>query len=174
MWRFTPLCLVAVLYGGAGCVMVNPGEMHVGSPVPGTVRTPKPTPEPMTAYGPKLQRVIEQQDKVLKELRKGHFSKAADLAGEWMEDVRVLNGYAGASHDPARFQAYCGQLLARTQTVRDAAVRNDSVRCEEAIRSCDPVLNDFTRDFPMSAIAPPAAAPRPPKAASSPPPPRVP
>lgn len=168
------LCCVVpsflVLTAGSGCVLVNPGDVHVGSPVPATVRRPEPTREPMRAYGPELDRVVKQQDKVFKEIRKGHYSHVADEAGKWMEMVRKLNGYAGASHDPAKFQSYCGQLLAQIQIMRDAAVREDSVPCEEAFRACDPILNNFTRDFPISAVAPPARTGRP----TSSPPPRVP
>jgi hypothetical protein len=169
MWRRILPGITALLVSGSGCVMVNPGDVRVASPAPSSVGHPKATPEPMTAYGPELQRVMAQQHKVLKEFRKGHISKVADEAGKWTEQVRVLDGYAGASHDPARFQGYCQQLLVQTQAVRDAAVREDSLRCDQALRACDPILNNFSRDFPTSAIAPPAA-PRPARPASSPPP----
>jgi hypothetical protein len=161
--------VVAVAASG-GCVLVNPGDVHVGSPAPVEVGRPKPTPEPMRPYGPELERVIQQQDKVFKEIRKGHYSHVADEAGKWMEMVRRLNGYAGTSHDAGRFQMYCEQLLTHVQAVRDAAVREESIRCEQAWRACDPILNNFTRDFPISAMAPPARTGRP----SSSPPPRVP
>lgn len=168
LWLF----LVSILFAGSGCVMVNPGDVRVGGPAPIEVGSPKPS-EPKTAYGPMLQKVIAQQDKVLKQLRRGNWSQVVDEAGDWTEYVRTLNGYAGTSHDPARFHAYCEQLLVHTQTARDAGVRNDAIRCEQAIRACDPILNQFSRDFPISAVAPPVARPAQP-ASSRPPAPRVP
>ncbi|HOB72961.1 MAG TPA: hypothetical protein PKG54_00410 [Phycisphaerae bacterium] len=165
------LSLVSILFAGSGCVMVNPGNVRVGGPAPIEVGSPKPS-EPMTAYGPTLQKVIAQQDKVLKALRKGKWSKVADEASEWTEYVRTLNGYAGTSHDPEQFHSYCEQLLVHTQAARDAAVREDAVRCEQAIRACDPILNRFSRDFPISAVAPPVT--KPPKPTASKTPPRVP
>ena len=166
---YSVLSTVAALALSGGCVLVNPGDVHLGSPAPAEVGRPKPTPELMRPYGPELDQVVKQQDKVFKEIRKGHWSHVADEAGKWMAQIRRLNGYSGASHDPHRFQAYCEQLLAQVQAVRDAAVREESIRCEQAFRSCDPILNNFTRDFPISALAPPAR----PRASSSPPP-RVP
>lgn len=163
--RKSLLLIAFVLYACSGCVMVNPGDVSVGGPGPIQVGRPKPT-EAMTPYGATLQKVIKQQDKVLKQLRKGHWSQTVDEAGDWTEYVRTLNGYAGTSHDPARFHAYCEQLLVHTQAARDAAVRSDAIRCEQAIRACDPILNSFSRDFPISAAAPPA---RPAPAASTPP-----
>lgn len=161
---------VVTLAGGSGCVLVNPGDVHVGSPAPAEVNRPKPTPEPMRPYGPELEKVVQQQDKVFKEIRKGRYSHVADEASRWMEQVRRLNGYSGSSHDPRRFQTYCEQLLTQIQAVRDAAVREESIRCEQAWRACDPILNNFTRDFPISAISPPPRTGRP----TSSPPPRVP
>ena len=101
-------------------------------------------------YGPELEAVIKQQDKVFREIRKQHWSRVVDEAVTWTEQTRVLSGYAGASHDPARFQMYCEQLLAQVQAVRDSAVREDSVHCEQAFRACDPILNRFSRDFPIA------------------------
>jgi hypothetical protein len=128
--------------------------------------SPEPS-EAVTPYGAALQKVIRQQDKVLKELRRGKWSQVTDEAGDWTEYVRVLSGYAGSTHDPAKFRYYCDQLLVQVQAVRDAGVREDSMRCEAAIRACDPFLNGLSREFPIAAVAPPPRSPVP--ASSAPP-----
>src|SRR5690606_38581453 len=102
--------VASALLAGSGCVMVNPGDVQMGSPSPMAAFKPKQS-DPVTPYGPSLERVLNHQHKVLKEIRKGDWVKVEDEASEWVEKVRVLNGYAGTSHDPQRFRTYCEQLL---------------------------------------------------------------
>src|SRR5690606_18905068 len=116
--------VTAALLAGSGCVMVNPGDVQMGSPSPMAVFKPKPS-DPVTPYGPALERVLNQQHKVLKEIRRGDWVEVEDEASDWVEQVRVLNGYAGTSHDPQRFRAYCEQLLVQIQAIRRAAAYGD-------------------------------------------------
>lgn len=146
--------IVPVLLAVSGCVLVNPGEVRLGSPAPAVVVSPTPSGS-MTPYGHALHRVIQKQDEVLTDVRKHKWSHVAEGASEWMGHVRTLSGYANTTHAPARFRQYCDQLLVQVQAVRDAALCKDRARCEAAFRACDPTLNGLSRDFPMVAASRP-------------------
>ncbi len=147
----------------AGCVIVNPGELQVSaSPSPRVVSSPGHG-EARTAYGPALERVLRQEQKVIDELQQRDWNDVLEETSEWTEQVRSLSGYASTTHDPARFRAHCDRLLAQIQGIRDAALRQDPVACHGAIHSCDPVLDRLSREFPsrqvpVASVPPPASA----------------
>jgi hypothetical protein len=158
--RFLQFWLMGLIPAMAGCVIINPGDVQVAtSPSPAVVATPRPS-AARTAYGPTLERVLRQQGKVIDELQQRDWKDVLDEASDWTEQIRVLSGYAHATHDPVRFQAYCDRLLAQTQAIREAALRRDPVRCHGAIHGCDAVLDQLSREFPTHVG--PTASPAPP------------
>ncbi len=152
--------LSAVLLAVSGCVMVNPSDVQISaSPVPVVVGEPRPA-VPETAYAHGLRKVLRQQETVAKEFSKRDWHELSQEANDWAAYTRELQGYAHTSADPARFRRYCDQLLQQIRRIDDAAARRDGPGCEQAIRGCDPILNQLSRDFP-TAIVPAAPAPRP-------------
>jgi hypothetical protein len=154
------LTLVLGLTAGlSGCVMVNPSNVHVfASPGPAVVPAPSQT-VPHTPYGDALERAIKQEERVVKELQKQDWKDLAKESAEWTRRLRILSGYADTSADPAKFRRYCERMLEQTQLIQDAALRYDAAGCQDAIRTIDPLLSQFTRDFPVA--VPPAARPAP-------------
>lgn len=147
------LGLAAVV--AAGCVMVNPSNVHMG----GVMASPSPS-EPGsassslrdTAYASPLKRVIHQEEKVVKQLQERDWEDLLKESSTWMEDTRKLIGYAGTSQDPPRFRQYGNELLVAIEGVRTAAQAHDANGCQQAILRCDPILNQFSRDFPLSVV----------------------
>lgn len=156
------LTLCAVLLVCIGCVTVNPSNVHVSgilgsSSSPATAGPASSSREP--AYAPALRKVIQQQDKVAKELQRRDWSELADESGDWVEYTRALIGYADTSHDPAKFRQRTDALLAATQALRRAAGRHDARACQRALEACDAPLDLLCRDFPL-VIAPHRSSPR--------------
>ena len=145
----TSILLLAI----TGCLIVNPAEVSLtASPMPLIVTSPKAS-EPQTPYGPALTRVIRQQEKLIEAVDDLDWSDVIDEAGDWTRYVRVLSGYADTTHDRALFRECCDQLLLGIRQVRDAGIRRDSIRCQAAIRGCDPVLDKLGREFPVTRSA---------------------
>jgi hypothetical protein len=163
--RLAACCVFAVLYFvSSGCVVVNPkGDVHM-SPWPESWNLGGKK-KNQTAYGPSLDTVVKQQDKIVKKLQKQDWTGLLDDTTKWTQDVRELQTYANTTYDPARFHQYCDNLLVQTQTIRDAALRQDPVACNAALHNCDPILDRMSRDFPTNvtviASPPPAPAPAP-------------
>lgn len=136
-----------------GCLIVNPSDVSVtASPVPLVVASPEPS-EPQMPYGPALSRVIRQQDKVTGALVESDWEDLIDEAGDWTRYVRQLSGYADTTHERALFRKHCDRLLAQINQVRDAAIRRDTARCQAAIRDCNPILDELSREFPVTRSA---------------------
>ena len=154
------VCTALLAY--AGCVTVNPSNVHVsgilGSSAPPATASPAATPRE-SAYAHALKKVIHQQDKVAKELERRDWSELVDESGDWVEYTRSLIGYADTSHDPTRFRQHANKLLAATQAVRRAARQRDARACERALEACDPPLDQLCRDFPLT-VSPARQAPR--------------
>ena len=130
----------------AGCVTVNPSNVsvsgiHVGRREPGP---------PETAYASALRAVMKQQSAVRAEIYAEDWDDAADEMSDWVQKARTLQGYAETSHDPVRFRAYGQELLAAIDRVRQAVGRRDARSAREALRACDPILDKFARDFPLT------------------------
>lgn len=147
---FSVLLTLAVT---SGCVVVNPSEVHVSaSPGPVVVDVPRPT-VGQTPYAHALHKVLHQQERLSKPLAERDWKEVADEAGDWISYTRELNGYAETTANPARFRRYCEQLLGQLTALRDAGLRHDAVACQQAIRACDPSLQQLSREFP-TVIAP--------------------
>ena len=149
MSKLVFLAIVITAIPLAGCVVVNPSNVSVGgfgSPSPRKIHEP----EMETAYADALRKVARQQNRVASELQHRDWEELADESGDWVKYVRELSGYAGRSHDPALFRQYSDALLAATEDARIATARRDPQACQSAIRRCDPILDRFFRDFPLS------------------------
>ena len=151
MSRIIFIGMMVAVAACVGCVMVKTPdvEVEVKSPIPPIGNSAQPT-DPRTPYADALERVLRQQDTVTKELHRRDWGELVDEAGDWVEYVRVLAGYAGTSHDPNRFRQYCDELLTATQEVRRAAAAHDAARCQQAIAACDPALDKLSTTFPMT------------------------
>jgi hypothetical protein len=134
----------------AGCVIVNPGEVQFSaSPSPIQIVTPSRS-DGETPYAGQLKRAIRQQDTVRKELDKRDWEELMDETSDWMEYVRVLNGYAETTSNPRPFRDCCSRLLSRMESLHAAALRRDAQACETALRGCDPLLDQLSRDYPLA------------------------
>jgi hypothetical protein len=159
----------------AGCVVVNPSNVSVSGF--NSARSDSP---PATPYASSLQKVIRQQQKVGAALAERDWNEVTDKTNDWMKYTRTLLGYANTSHDPARFRAYCNDLLKAIEAIHMAAARQDARTCQQALRSCDPILDRFSTDFPLvmpagkPAAPPPQRQPPPPARSAQPPPPAKP
>jgi|KBSSwiStaDraftv2_1062776.scaffolds.fasta_scaffold667101_1 hypothetical protein len=145
---FRPIVFITscALLVSAGCVIVQPHDVHVAaSPVPFFVGSPEPS-DPQDRYHTQIHRVQRQQAKVAKELEKQKWKNVVEEAGDWTEYTRTLNEYAELSRDPKHFRQCCGQLLTQIEQLRSAAFRHDAVACEKALRACDPLLDQLSRD----------------------------
>lgn len=159
----------AVLALEAGCVTVNPSDVNVGvvhSPAPpGGPRGDLTTGE--LPYAHPFRKVLRQQEEVRQELAGRDWEELTEEAGDWVRYTRELTTHADASHDPAVFRRLCGQLLTAAESLRRAAAYHDARGCAEAIDAADPVLDEFSRTFPLSrpaAMPPPAPVPASPPA----------
>lgn len=157
MRRTLILGISMILPVATGCVVVNPsGDVHF---TPSSWKFWEPSPPPTqarTAYAPHLQRVVHQQEKIVKVLNKRQWDSVVDEATDWTEYVRVLSGYADTTHDPARMRRYCDQLLAQIRSLRSGALTRNVTRCDQSLQACDPILNALTRDFPTTVPLVPA------------------
>lgn len=159
------ICLVLGLLsvGAAGCVMINPSDVNLGA----VMASPSPS-DPGSAssstretpYASALKRVIHQEEKVVKQLQERDWEDLLEACSSWMADTRKLVGYADTSQDPQRFRQYGNELLVAIEGVRTAAQAHDAASCQAAIRRCDPLLDRFVRDFPLSAVRDRPASPR--------------
>src|SRR4029079_5222196 len=141
--------IAALLSISCGCVVVNPkGDVKMSALPDSFALWKHDGSTNKTTYGPTLRRVQEQQDKVVKKLQRQDWTGLVKETNTWTDDVRTLSGYANTTPDPNRFRTYCDQLLAQTQAIRDAALHQDPIACNNAVRGCDPVLNQLSRDFP--------------------------
>jgi hypothetical protein len=148
------------MLASAGCVIVNPHEVSVSaSPVPVYVGSPKPY-DRQDDYHSRIKHVLRQQAKVAKELEKRKWKEVVDEAGDWAEYTRTLNGYSELSRDPKRFRQCCGQLLTEIEQLRSAALQHNSAACERALRACDPLLDQLSRDQQAAPAAAPHDAPQ--------------
>ena len=141
----------------AGCVVVNPSNVSVGG---FTAYSNGDSGPPATPYASALQKVIRQQEPVAKQVNKAKWDNAAEDINDWAQYTRKLLGYADTSRDPARFRAYGNELLAAIERLRLAVNRHDSRAAHDALNACNPILDKFSRDFPM------VASPNPPPARS--------
>jgi hypothetical protein len=140
----------------AGCVVVNPSNVSVSG-----FNSARGDSPPAAPYASSLQKVIREQQKVAAAVSESDWEKVADKTNDWMQYTRTLLGYANTSHDPVRFRAYCNDLLKAIEAIHAAAARQDARSCQQALRSCDPILDRFSADFPlvMPAGQPPASPP---------------
>jgi hypothetical protein len=104
------------------------------------------------AYARPLRKVGEQQTKVAKYLTRRKWGDVVEKSSDWMEQIRKLRGYAHTSHDTRLFRECCDALLTQAQTLRQAAMRRDSVRAQQAFDACDPPLNRLVRSFPPNGV----------------------
>jgi len=146
---FIPAAIVGLWLGMSGCVVVHPTNVSLtGIGSPASRHPDEPVTE--TPYADALRKVERQQHRVAHELEKGDWKELADEAGDWLEYTRELLGYANSSHDPARFRKYTTQLLAHVRRFRSAAYERNAEACRRALAACDPILDDFFRDFPLT------------------------
>ena len=147
----------------AGCVVVNPSNVNVSGFSSGRGDSGPPA----TPYAAALRDVTRQQEAVRTEINDRDWIEAGEEIDDWVQYTRKLIGYAETSRDPARFRAYGNELLAAIERLRQAVQRQEPRGSLEALRACDPILNRFSRDFPLTASAgppppdrkPPARAP---------------
>jgi len=140
----------------AGCVVVNPSNVSVSG-----FNSARGDSPPEAPYASSLQKVIRQQQKVAAAVAERDWNEVTDKTTDWMQYARTLLGYANTSHDPARFRAYCNDLLKAIEAIHGAAARQDARSCQQALRSCDPILDRFSADFPLVMPAGQPAAPPP-------------
>jgi len=148
----------------AGCVVVNPSNVSVSG-----FNSARGDSPPEAPYASSLQKVIREQQKVASAVAESDWEKVTDKANDWMRYTRTLLGYANTSHDPVRFRGYCSDLLKAIEAIHAAAARQDARTCQQALRSCDPILDRFARDFPLT--QPTARSAPPPAEHRTPPPP---
>ncbi|MBP7936032.1 MAG: hypothetical protein KA354_15420 [Phycisphaerae bacterium] len=139
----------------AGCVLVNPSNVHLGavmaSPSPSEPGSTSPSVRE-TAYASALKRVMHQEEKVVKQLQKRDWEDLLEECSAWMEYTRKLVGYADTSQDPVRFRQYGQELLVAIEEIRTAAQAHDANASQAAIRRCDPILDRYSHDFPLSVV----------------------
>jgi hypothetical protein len=159
MLRWLWMLVVGIV--GTGCVLVETPSVRVGVVGSPESRHDESAP-PEAPYAKALKAVVRQQDEVAEQLRDRDWGDLEDEAEEWVERVRELSGYAAMSHDPPRFRRDCDKLLAATEAVRRAARSRDPQACRRAIDACDPILDQFVRDFPATGSPKPQPTPSPP------------
>ncbi len=152
---FIRFLVVATLAACTGCVVVNPSNVRVS----GFNSSRADSGPPAAPYASALQNVIEQQSAVRAELDARDWVEVNEEIDDWVTETRKLMGYADTAHDPKRFRAYCNELLAAFEPLRQAAARQDPVAARERLEACNPILNRFSRDFPLTATTPPPSHP---------------
>lgn len=145
------LLATAAVFACSGCVVVNPSNVSVGG---FSTRRGDPGP-PETPYASALRDVIEQQAAVRTEINDRDWVEAGEEIDDWAQLVRKLVGYADTSRDPIRFRAYGNELLGAIERLRLAVGRQDAQAAVNALNACDPILNKFSRDFPLVAPSDP-------------------
>jgi hypothetical protein len=151
------LILVLMLVVGplTGCALYKSDDVEVGviEPIGGERSKADADAElpPLryTPYAYALQRVIAQQEEVDRELQQRDWEDVIDEAGDWVEQVRTLRGFADTSENPARFRELSDQLLRAVILVRKVARVKAAGQCQRALDACDPLLNQFSREFAM-------------------------
>jgi hypothetical protein len=138
----------------AGCVVVNPSNVSVSGFNSGRSDAGPPA----TPYASALRDVIDQQAAVRTEINDRDWVEANEEIDDWVQDTRKLIGYADTSRDPARFRAYGNELLAGIERLRTAVNRQDGRAAMDALNACDPILDKYSRDFPLVASSTPKPA----------------
>lgn len=141
------LLAIAAAFACSGCVVVNPSNVSVSG---FNTRRSDPGP-PATPYASALRDVIKQQTAVRTEINDRDWVEAGEEIDDWAQLARKLVGYADTSRDPARFRAYGNELLGAIERLRLAVGRQDAQTATNALNACDPILNKFSRDFPLVA-----------------------
>jgi hypothetical protein len=158
--------IAAFLSISCGCVVVNPkGDVKMSALPESFAFWKHSSSSGKMPYASTLRRVVDQQDKVVKKLQRQDWTGLVNETNTWTDDIRTLSGYANTTPDPNRFRIYCDQLLAQTQAIRDGALHQDPIACNNAVRGCDPVLNRMASDFPTEGpvmVASPASPAPPP------------
>lgn len=157
----TLVCTIVCAASLNGCLSVRTPNVHVEVLHPSSLKDHDQPSRPRTTYADALDRVVEQQHTVLKELEKRDWDELVDESYDWVQYVRTLSGLADTSHDPAEFSRQCDDLLRATEAVVRAARSRDAVRCQQAIDACDPVIDRFCRTFPRTPTGNPPPTPPP-------------
>lgn len=179
MSRFNLLaCVMLVL--ALGCVSVKTPDVSVDvmDPVNAYKRSGSSSREPeppsdqrlrYTPYASTLERVNRQQMRVNEKFNKRDWEDLEEEAGDWIVDIRALNGYASTSHDPEKFRVLASQLLEAVQGLKSAAGARNADGCRGHLESADRILNQFSKTFPLTepADAPPPE-PRPSRTTKAP------
>ena len=178
MSRFNLLASVSLLTLAVGCVSVKTPDVSVDvmDPVNAYKRTESSSKEVepakrlrYTPYANTLERVNRQQVRVNEKFNKRDWEDLEEEAGDWIADIRALNGYASTSHDPEKFRTLASQLLEAVQDLKSAAGARNADRCRGDLESADRILNQFSKAFPLTepADAPPSE-PRPSRTTKAP------
>lgn len=165
--RIAFVAVLSVLLSGLGCVNVNTRIPDVniergGSSDGGSVSTS----DPKTPYAKELDKVLQRQGDVEKELAKRKWEGVDEKLGDWSKDTRKLMGKANTSRNPARMREYCERLMSSIQSMQDASARRDFNGVRKGMDAANPWLNKLSAEFPMTESA--AAAPPPPSSTARP------
>ena len=179
MSRLNMLLAVSVLMLALGCVSVKTPDVSVDVMDPVTAykrsdssdsKEPGPAPQKVryTPYASTLERVNRQQVKVNAEFGKRDWEDMEDKVNDLLADVRALNGYASASHNPELYRTLSGKLLDAVEEVKRAARSRDAEKSRIALDSADAALNQFSKTFPMTEPANATVEPRPSRTTKAP------
>ena len=141
--------IVSALFLGVACVKVDTRipDINIGSPYAdgghGSA-TDRPTP-----YGRDLEKVLERQTEVRKNLAKRDWEEVADHLNGWTRDVRRLNGRADTSKNPSRMRECCSGLLREIDAMHKAAAARDAAGLSAALERANPWLDRLSDEFPV-------------------------
>jgi len=140
--------------GWLGCVSVDTPNTKVNVGIT-SVNLPdsSSSKEDTAPFARQLRKVSEHQSKVAKYLTRREWDDLVKKTSDWTDEIRDLRGYAHTSHDPRLFRECCDALMVEVQALRQAAMRQDGVRAQQAFDACDPPLNRLVRSFPPDGSA---------------------
>lgn len=145
------VCAVSALACTTGCLIVD-------ARVP-DVRICPPPPEPLVEssppvrykpYAAALDRVLRQEARIEKELRKRDWNELGDELGDWQRYVRRLAGAADTAHDPALLRDSCETLQEHISAMRRAVRSYDALGVERALDEAASTLRLLSSEFPLT------------------------
>ncbi len=154
--------IVATLVATTGCLIISARvpDVHVRHLPPGDPPVECGTPVRHKPYAAALDRVLRQEARVSRELRKRDWEEVDDELADWQKYTRRLAGVADTSHDPAVLRAHCATLHAHVETMRSAQRHWDATVIEQELEEARPLLDRMSSEFPLTEpVAAQAAGP---------------
>ncbi len=132
----------------AGCVNVDTRipDVQINTGSVGEGGGPR---ERRTPYARDLEKVLDQERTVQKDLKDRDWEELDDDSADWSKYVRKLMGQANTCGNPAKMREYCTSLLREIEGLQRAAAAKDGKAAGAALTRMRPILDRMSAEFPL-------------------------